>query len=412
VPFTDYEAAPATIAEWAQKRQDKEIALHGWKIFAAITADSGQTYAGGPVPKFATWYTEADLFNPALTPADVDSAHAGPRLPGHLLRQSGGESVISFNKYNRALRQYVLTNGYNKVETMMKLLAAKTAETADPPLDGVVLKPTYWGVKKGQATAVPYWKGPELTISGTVRPDKPTDHTWTQAVLVNDTGKPVTIQPVTMEVWPKAGPKKIQITPSKVVVPEDFYAVRLEAQDIQWLKEGKVFQFGGVPIGDLEPGDLALLVGMHVTTVEWVDWTWQTFWWTPAPEDPLGTGRPGVKPPFTNYNMASAYYQMNAGDQPHIAFNPHLEPPITGQIFHDQTQTGSHSNCMTCHRAAAFPTVNSDPNPGNALMGSYMATGTIEWNNPIFQGRVRTHNMWGLVLGTQFQPNFAALLNK
>ena len=33
-------------------------------------------------------------------------------------------------------------------------------------------------------------------------------------------------------------------------------------------------------------GDIAILVGMHVTTREATRWTWQTFWWSANPGQP------------------------------------------------------------------------------------------------------------------------------
>ena len=72
----------------------------------------------------------------------------------------------------------------------------------------------------------------------------------------------------------------------------------------------------------------------------------------------------------------------------------------------DPFQTGSHSNCMTCHRAAGFPTMNGAPDPSNFLMGSYVATGEITGKEQWWKDRVQTEFMWGLVLGLQSQPEY------
>ena len=52
-----------------------------------------------------------------------------------------------------------------------------------------------------------------------------------------------------------------------------------------------------------EVGDYIVLLGMHVTTKEIDDWTFQTFWWMPAPHvAPFGHDRPAsVRAPFDNY---------------------------------------------------------------------------------------------------------------
>jgi hypothetical protein len=41
VPASEYQEAPETIARWAQGFDDAAIAKHGFRIWAAITADSG-----------------------------------------------------------------------------------------------------------------------------------------------------------------------------------------------------------------------------------------------------------------------------------------------------------------------------------------------------------------------------------
>ena len=49
----------------------------------------------------------------------------------------------------------------------------------------------------------------------------------------------------------------------------------------------------GQPGSDVEPGDDAVLVAMHVAGREIARWTWQTFWWSPTPDDPQDTELPG-----------------------------------------------------------------------------------------------------------------------
>ena len=413
----DYIEKPETIAEWARTFNDEKIAEHGWKVWAAITKDSGQGYPAkcgeetiGEVrlPIWDTWVSEVQLF--PLEPGDVVFR------PYHPITQSGMSDVLSFNKYNMAFELYVKANKLNSAETLLKAnnglpetpISKRTIDEVlkmKAPVNGIMLKPAYWAVKKGEASLLPYWKGPGLEINGTVNPRKPTERTWTQVVLVNDTGRPASELPREFEivVYPDEGPRTIKVKPDKVTTVEDFYAVPLTNEDIEYIKSGNIFQFGGVEVRDLECGDWALLVAMHVTTVEWKNWTWQTFWWTPNRET---SPQPGVNPPWTNYNMASAYYMVGPDDKPHIAFNPHLEPPIVGANYMNQFDRGAESNCITCHRVAAFPTVNADPNPANFLLGSYRAKGKVTEGDAYFRNRLQTIFMWTPVLRTQMSKEY------
>jgi len=418
-----------TIGKWSETFDDKAIEDHGWQIWAALTADSGQQYNGVELPVWDTWFSEFEVFCtdprgvPVSTDPCADSSATGEQKsrPFHIPRQVNTRaSVVSFNKYNLDFKQFVQENKYYQKQTLEQLNASFAPDTPlqdrrikTPPRTGIMLKPTFWIIKADTPTPMPIWQGPALDIAGTLQPKRPTDLTWTNMVLVDPTGKADNSQPITRTLVSETGTQQVT-TPAgsyKVVPLSSFYVVPLSDEDVLFLKGGNAFQIGGlhselggINLNDWKPGDklLALLVGMHVTTAEWDDfWTWQTFWWTPTPET---TGHPGVGGPWANFNMASAYYMIGKNGQPHIAFNPHLETPIEGNIFMNPTERGSHSNCMTCHRVAAFPSVSNDPNPNNMTLRSYLGTGDIKRDNPVwFKNRVQTMNMWTMVLETMPQ---------
>lgn len=424
--------ASETIGQWSQSFNDQAISDHGWAIWAAINAPSGQRYNGVEVPKWETWFSEYEVFcqNPIGVPGAPndqcasDSTPAAQRArPIHLPRQINTRaSVVSFNKYNLDFKTFVQDNKYYLKETLQTLNASFAPNTPlqdrhikVPPRTGIMLKPTFWIIRADQATPMPIWQGPGLNIAGTLQPGRPTDLTWTNIVLIDPVGNANNSQPITRTVVSTTGTQQVT-TPGgqyQVVPLSSFYHFPLTEQDVQYLKGGNAFQVGGlkplvggIDLNQWKPGDklLALLVGMHVTTAEWDDfWTWQTFWWTPNPEQ-APPANVNLKPPFTNFNKASAYYMIGKDGQPHIAFNPHLETPIEGPIFLDPRQRGSHSNCMTCHRAAAFPSMSNDPNPSNMTTRSYVATGDLKRSDPVwFTNRVWTNNMWTMVLETQPQ---------
>src|ERR1051325_2618022 len=143
-----------------------------------------------------------------------------------------------------------------------------------------------------------------------------------------------------------------------------------------------------------EKGDWAVLVAMHVTTKEIVNWTWQTFFWmagTNPPNDWPGslagqTNR--VKGQWRNYAMCTAYSMVVPANDPHgkpvVCFNPFLE---TSQV------DGLHSNCMSCHGVARWPGGNN----GHAYPQTYQPNGFIDFASAVwFGGQTRTDFAWAI----------------
>ncbi|MFT5135428.1 MAG: hypothetical protein ACI8XV_000454 [Arenicella sp.] len=161
----------------------------------------------------------------------------------------------------------------------------------------------------------------------------------------------------------------------------DFIYIKITKEDQVYFKA-----LVGEPGGTLVPGDLLVLVGMHVTSRETERWTWQTFWWSANPDKPLAPSkvdiakqRPSDLPwDAAHYAMASAY-SMLIPAQPLIggknvgsllpAYNPHLEAGFGSGVFGIShavrtpsgkvtTDLGVESNCMTCHGLAGYLTDN------------------------------------------------------
>src|SRR5436305_313054 len=112
--------------------------------------------------------------------------------------------------------------------------------------------------------------------------------TWTKCVAVDGTGRLV------------GKTMRVDCNGTTVTAPvvglDRFYAVRLSDQADVAAANG-VFQSSPdhLPPGDAHAdiGDYLVLTGIHVTTKEIENWTWQTFWWTPFPHAaPFGSDRP------------------------------------------------------------------------------------------------------------------------
>jgi hypothetical protein len=404
-----------TIDGWVKNFDDAAIRAHSYQIWGALTAPTNQFYAvktkSGQIVRsrlsvFDTWFDEYETFHTKSGAPPNDSAH---RL--HAPRQgtgSGGGEVISFNKYSLEFKEYVDRNHYYGEQTLIdannKFDSACTAladRMAAPVVEqhAVMLKPTYYIVKRDRPTPMQYWKGPGLSVAGTTYSAVPTMPTWQQIVAVDPTGKAKPDDTYTIKVLsPSQGFVTETLKADAIVGLDHFYWFPLSASDIAYIKGGNVFTINGVPPTKMEPGDLALLVGMHVTTNEFGSWTWQTFFWRPQAVTDAG---PFVKPPFNNYDTAEAYYMVGADGNPRITFNPYLETPIIGPTFMDQSMRGADSNCMSCHHAAAFPTLNNSPSFADMLSGSYYSKGVVTGTEQWFQNRIKTQFMWGEVMQNQ-----------
>jgi len=187
---------------------------------------------------------------------------------------------------------------------------------------------------------------------------------------------------------------------------------QLSALDASNLNQSK-------PGTNASEGDWALLVGMHVTTRETTRWTWQTFWWSPTPDDPhapssaeIASLRPSqLQGPARNYAMATAY-SMLSPDQPIIdgsnagsavyAYNPWIEAALGPSALPDSVpgmdptgrpasnNFGVQTNCMSCHARANFNpgSLSTAPRPSGARYTDLI--------DPGFIGTLQVDFLWAI----------------
>lgn len=397
------------VQHWADSFDDEAIDRHAWDLWKAINALTGQYRTVGSLsvnlPVWETWFDEYEIFH-------LDTGVKGA-VPYHSPRQmtTSQAPVISFNKFSLEFKQWINEKKYWDESTLIKLnksfqkhntpLKQRIVDTSGLSSKATMLKPSFWVIKPDQPSPMQYWKGPGmLNVDGTLDPKVPIPQTWTQIVVVDPKGTAKPATPYTLEVKSSTGLEKMTFTDYEIVGLDRFYWVPLSQQDVEFIKAGNVFLMGGISHEEVEAGDIALLVAMHVTTAEFSNWTWQTFWWSP---DPLAKAPSDIAPPFDNYDMAAAYYMLDKNGQAPIVQNPYLETPDEGPVFFNRNDLGVKSNCMTCHHAAAYPTLNMDPNIGLMLNGSYFALGDIKGDEAWFQDRVKTIFMWSMVMSNQRQ---------
>ena len=377
----------ATINGWVKQNDTKAMIQHGWELWGGLTSMTSQTVDGKPVKiaTFETWVDELTVFPPpaaSLIPATTaPNAKARkfsvPRQFQHdkaaPLKAGPGVSPIPrlvSVKYTKEIYDHVQTNKYYQTAVMQALndsFDKKQTPVADRvvrpfPNTSIMLKPTYAVVSGSAATILTYWTGP----TDSSNPSVPDVNTWNKKMLV--------VPP---------GVAKPSVSDMPDVGVDQFYAIKLnkdEATAITALQQGTAVE-----------GDYALLVAMHVSSREIDNWTWQTFWWS-FDKPAIPKTQPPVTAPFDHYNMAVGYSFTTGPDSPQglnvVCYNPYLEAGFSNASFSTPGQLGIESNCMSCHRTAAWPfNVNGPYFTGNGL---------IKPGDSYFNGTTKTDFLWGL----------------
>jgi hypothetical protein len=389
-PWFKFRPAPE-VQKWIDEVDSRAITEHAWDLWGGLTTLTTQKVDGQDVtyPIFETWIDEGTVFAPPEPAQPQAQPRARARrftLPRQLLHgpvarvrgfteatPPGPESLrLVTVKYTQEIYDHVQTNQYYATNVMYAL--NQSWDTTNPPTPiqnrnvkpfpdkSIMIKPVYQVVSGTAASLVPYWAGPVNSTN----PSAPGVSTWTKKMLVVPPG--IVAPP----------------NPGVPIVPIDrFYNFKLDAQEVAYINaQGQ---------GTYKVGDYAILAGMHVSSREIDDWTWQTFWWSfDKPKIPASFYE-RVKPPFDNYTVAVGYSFTTGPDNPAglnvVCYNPYLEAGFTNQTFVKPGQLGIESNCMSCHRTATWPV------PAN---GNYIANGLIDPGDPFFfQGSTKVDFIWG-----------------
>jgi hypothetical protein len=245
-----------------------------------------------------------------------------------------------------------------------------------------VLKPVYQFISGTEVTPVPYWNGD--SSAATTDSANPIASTWRQAVAVDPTGK---LHPGDSVYLPvnNEGYKWCKVVPlsafywQRITAEDSIHFTRFGAENGDFIGLANDTSFQAV-MQAVRPGNIGLLMAMHVTGKEIPNWTWQSFWWGYDPNDPqFGHDRPKTIPaPWNHYNMTVAYQMLTPQGGLDVAFNPYLETSLSGTIPNEGKQppdsiswTGVTSNCMACHRRASVGYAASGQ-PVGALYGPDM----------------------------------------
>ncbi|HEY7068396.1 MAG TPA: hypothetical protein VII06_43505 [Chloroflexota bacterium] len=423
-------------------RQDQQaIRAHAWQLWQGITAPSRSVWNGQVLPIFDTWFNATEVFDDAYAGGNPDvpgrrfNRHLEPpRQSGHSPAAPGGHSaaVMSFVKFNRDAARFIWDNYYYRKDTLDALVdfynrtdAPLYQRQITPfPRTAITLKIVFWLIKRadspqveGGLTPLPYWDpaDPPPPDGGL-----PMHTNWTHCVAVDPAGR----YPAgaTARVNCNGMPKAPRYVDAPVIGLDSFYTYRLSddsdvASVAEFLKdlssagheqERLVADFGLTP----EVGDYLALMAVHMTTKEMDNWTFQTWSWSPTPDDgPRAAGRPAsIQGVWRNYVMCTAYDMVTPREpdgSPHVCFNPYLESDLGPQApyqvgsetYPPDPMAGHRSNCQTCHARAGWPSVSTDPFSAN--YGRVFNTGYLAPDDPYYAGLVKTDFLWSLIFHSQ-----------
>lgn len=442
----------SVIEGWIQAGSIDAMRDHAWALWAGMTQDSGQSFNNTALPIWDTWYSGHDIYDIGPAAADANVRGTPHDLQG--LRQLNEDfnavpadehqGVLGFNKFTQEAADHIWSNGYWLTTTLDTLLsqcdpnAAPQACAIQPfPSAAIATKPTFMLVAQNAITVIPVWAGvfPEQTTTWQLgyRTTSPNSGTWLQCVAIDQTGthQPGDIIPATCNG---------QSLQARVVSLGDFYHFSVDQAEVDQfnalVKAQSPFAQPFIGTAQLADGtthpitanDSLILVGMHVTTREIDEWTWQTFWWSPAPDDSnpaiwppnadsteqvladgemytnypgSGSDRPDSIPaPWSNYVMCTNYNFVNppqplvggtdSGVLPEICFNPYLETAFSAQGVPSASPGGGiNTNCMTCHGQATWAGTGKPSLP-------YVSANYVSRDDPRFQGYLQLDFAWNV----------------
>jgi hypothetical protein len=378
-----------TVNGWINSLDNKAITTHAWELWGALTTITDQQHNGQKVPIYETWWSIQEALAP---PATLRASIRRSRRVLHLespkqfksMKAAAtaaatrgarpASSLFSTVKYNDSIKKLIDSRKYNDGKELARINDGWGASKAiadrklqDFDNDAVMLKPVYRLIPAKAASILPYWAGP----SNSTNPSVPDPTTWTKKMVVIPPDLNVQASRFALQ-------DANEFLPA--VPLNAFYYIKLSKDDAAALGS------------KAHEGDYVILVGMHVSSREIDNWTWQTFWWSLDKPELLDAAKKRVAAPFDHYQVAVGYSFTTAPNNPDsltlTCFNPYLEAGFSDTDFvYTPGQRGIESNCMSCHRTAAWPGPDQ----------RYAGNGVIDPGNPlIFGGKTKTDFLWGI----------------
>ncbi len=433
VPGYHFPESEATILTWVHDLSAgpdlsagaaTNIAVHGWGLWTALTLETSQVDQGESLRVFETWYTPQEFDGQftlggkvvrTATPRIrsplsnfVQFQHGlGPRDRELLAEQSGSETVFGYVKFDPTAAAHVIEQKLLSVTALNQLLLGGASQVPAFPATSITLKSAFQIITAktlvgGRYYRLNVWSGPPAT------PQAWAPYQWPGVVWIDTQDGGSGNGQIDLLASTDGGSRTDATTyPLSSVIHHRINA--LEATEFNRDQPG----------ADVAAGDYAILVAMHVAGREIARWTWQTFWWTPTPDDPkqpssqvLAALRPPqLKGAARNYAM-SIGYEMTSPGQPNVGgqnagaalyvYNPYLEARFGAANLPDslpgydpsgsaaQNNVGVACNCMSCHIRANY-------NPNHlASAPQYAGARYTDLNDPQFAGTLQVDFLWSL----------------
>ncbi len=436
VPGFNFPEDSASIYKWISNNSfsgsydSASVYKHAWGIWAGLTANSGEKYAGDEMLVYETWLGLNDVRNLVETGQNGCDGVARKNGRASLQRPKQFEHAARFEKQNLSLMAvkgmrpfqnpstvwvtvsynpdaacYATQNKIFKQSVINKYYQAGGAGAITPfPSKSMTVKPTYMVYDNNDSLfRLPVW------ITAPVPANAGFTGQANNFVFIdknNKQPKGKTAVPVDSTETNEAKIKAATINLS------DFISFKLDKKMADFMNQQDSVQGmnnnAGSGYGTAKAGEVAVLVGMHVTTKEISNWTWQSYYWTPnrshpgAPSSDLAASlRPTeITGAAANYACVAAYVMLTpnnppnktAGAGPMFGYNPYLEGAFGPGVFagfantyNASYQYGTQSNCMSCHAlAVASPA------------GVYTTDQTIDLKGTYFNKQVSVDFAWSI----------------
>lgn len=380
IPGYSFPEPEATVVDWAATGDTAAINLHAWGLWTALTEETGEMFDGQPLRVFETWLTPGDIKN------DQPPQHPRPLETVNQHQNSDpGATVLGFVKYDPTAADFAEQNNLFSAEMLNMLLAAGDTAIPNFPDTAVTLKPVFQpadSLVDDRYYRLPVWPGPPDPVQSWGSTE------WPNCIWIDtqDTAD---------------GPGTAVDENCAGRTDETTYGL------------GRFIHF-------IENGTVNILVAMHVGTREMTRWTWQTFWWTPTPDNPyfpssaaIAAERPAeLQGAPRNYAHCTAYSMVdppqpntggsNVGESVYC-YNPWLEAGFTPENL-PASQPGMYNgmpvandfgvqtNCMSCHAQARWP-VTPDGNNQNPF---YTGDQYIDIDGSQFDGSLKLDFAWSI----------------